>query len=77
VINNENNIIIPCEYELIENIYLSKQFIVKKNNKFGIVNSENKIIVEIEYDDFKKFKERILFTKNKQTIKKYHDISYK
>lgn len=77
VINYENNIIIPCEYELIENIYLSKQFIVKKNNKFGIVNSENKIIVEIEYDEFKKLKESILFTKKKQTIKKYHEITYK
>lgn len=76
VINYENKIIIPCEYELIENIYLSKQFIAKKNNKFGIINSENKIIVEIEYDEFKKLKESILFTKKKQ-IKKYHEIMYK
>ncbi|MCY1518318.1 KWG Leptospira [compost metagenome] len=76
VINNKNNMIIPDEYELIENIYLSKQFIVKKNNKFGIVNSENKIIVEIEYDDFKKLKESVLFTKDKQTIKKHHEITY-
>lgn len=77
VINYENNIIIPCEYELIENIYLSKEFIVKKDNKFGIVNSENKVIVEIEYDEFKKLKEVILFTKEKQTIKKYHGITYR
>jgi hypothetical protein len=77
VINYENNIIIPCEYELIENIYLSKEFIVKKDNKFGIVNSDNKVIVEIEYDEFKKLKEVILFTKEKQTIKKYHGITYR
>jgi hypothetical protein len=77
VINNENHIIIPCEYELIENIYLSKEFIVKKNNKFGIVNSENKVIVEIEYDEFKKLKELILFTKEKQTLKKFHEITYR
>lgn len=76
VINYTNNIVIPYEYELIENIYLSKQFIVKKNDKFGIVNSENKIIVAIEYDDFKKLKESILFTKDKQAIKKYHEITY-
>lgn len=74
VISYENEIIIPCEYELIENIYLSKEFIVKKNNKFGIVNSENKVIVEIEYDEFKKLKELILFTKEKKKIKKYHEI---
>ncbi len=77
VINYENNIIIPCEYELIENIYLSKEFIVKKNNKFGIVNSENKIVVDIGYDEFKKLKESILFTKENKKIKKYHEITYK
>lgn len=77
VINYENNIIIPCEYELIENIYLSKEFIVKKNNKFGIVNSENEIVVDIRYDEFKKLKESILFTKENKKIKKYHEITYK
>lgn len=77
VINYKNNVIIPCEYELIENIYLSKEFIVKKNNKFGIVNSENKVIVEIEYDGFKKLKEVILFTKDKKIIKKSHQIIYR
>lgn len=77
IINYENKIVIPCEYELIENIYLSKEFIVKKNNKYGIVNSDNKIVLEIEYDGFKKLHETILFTKEKQKIKKYHEISYK
>lgn len=77
VLNYANDIIIPCEYDLIENIYLSKEFIVKKNNKFGIVNSENQIVVEIEYDGFKKLKEVIQFTKEKQAIKKYHEIMYR
>lgn len=77
VINYKNKIVIPCEYELIENIYLSKEFIVMKNGKYGIVNSENKVVVEIEYNKFKKLKESILFTKEKRTIKKYHEITYK
>lgn len=76
VLNYENNIIIPCEYELIENIYLSKEFIVKKNNKYGIVNSENKIVVEIEYDEFESMKEVIQLSKNNTKIKKYHEITH-
>jgi hypothetical protein len=37
----------------------------KKNNKYGVVNSENKLVENIEYDDFKIIKEYILFSKNK------------
>lgn len=77
VINYENKIVITCEYESIENIYLSKEFIVKKNNRYGIVNSENQVVVDIEYEQFKKLKESILFSKDKKTIKKYHEVSYK
>ena len=32
VINYENKIVIPCEYESIENIYLSKEFVVKTSH---------------------------------------------
>jgi hypothetical protein len=77
VINNKNKIVIPCEYKIIENINLSDEFIVFKNNKYGIVNTENKIILEIEYDEFKSLHEVILFSKNNNTIKKYHEIRYK
>jgi hypothetical protein len=35
----------------------------KKNNKYGVVNSENKLVENIEYDDFKIIKEYILFSK--------------
>lgn len=77
VINYKNKIIIPCEYKIIENINLSDEFIVFKNNKYGIVNTENKIILEIEYDEFKSLHEVIQFSKNNNTIKKYHEIRYK
>lgn len=77
VLNHNGIIIIPFEYQKIENIYHSNQFIVMKNNKYGIVNSENEIMLDAEYDDFKKQKEQILFTKNNRTVKKYHPISHR
>ncbi|UOP42256.1 hypothetical protein MUG73_10065, partial [Flavobacterium psychrophilum] len=70
-------IVIRCKYQLIENIYDSNEFIVKKNNKYGVVNSENKIIENIDYDQFNILKESILFTKTNKRIKKYYEISYK
>ncbi|WP_395061324.1 WG repeat-containing protein [Flavobacterium sp.] len=75
VINYKNKIIIPCEYEIIENIYLSDAFIVFKNHKYGIVNTDNRIIIELEYDKFEIIKEVIEFSKNNTIIKKYHLIN--
>ncbi|RZK02875.1 MAG: WG repeat-containing protein [Flavobacterium sp.] len=77
VVNINGEIVVPCEYQKIENIFHSNQFIAMKNNKFGVINDHNKIILPIEYDDFKKLKEQIIFTKNKKTIKKYHPISFR
>lgn len=76
VINNEGKMVIPSDYELIENICLSDEFIVMKNGKYGIVNAENKIIENIEYDEFQILKESIVFTNEKKTIRKYHDIKF-
>lgn len=77
VVNYENKIVIPAVYDLIENIYVSKEFIVKKNNKYGVVNSENQIVVKIEYDDFWKSKETILFTRDRKKVKKNHTIRFR
>jgi hypothetical protein len=59
--------VIPCIYESIENIYDTNEFIVKENNKYGVVNSENKLVENIEYDDFKIIRIYIIF----KIIKKY------
>lgn len=77
VINTKNIIVVPCEYELIENIYDSNEFIVKKNNKYGVVNSENKVVEKIEYDEFNILKESVLLKKKNKSVEKYHEISYK
>ena len=76
VISYLNKIVIPCEYDFIENIDLSKEFIVKRDNQYGIVDSNNEVVEDIKYDDFKKLKETILFTKDRKTTKKYHQIRY-
>jgi hypothetical protein len=62
VINYKSLMVIPCIYESIENIYDTNEFI-KENNKYGVVNSENKLVENIEYDDFKIIKNIYYFQK--------------
>jgi hypothetical protein len=72
VINHLNKIIIPCEYEMIQNIYMSSEFIVKKKGKCGIINPDNQIVVAIEFDRYKILKESILLSKKNSKIEKFH-----
>ena len=76
VINYENNIVIPCTYDLIGSIYFSNEFIAGIGKKYGVINARNEIVVEIEYDAYKKEHEGIRFTKANQKITKYHDIEF-
>lgn len=45
-------VIIPAEYDYIEQVYVKAGifFIVGKNKKYGVYNSEGKLIVEVIYD---------------------------
>jgi hypothetical protein len=63
VINYKSLMVIPCIYESIENIYDTKWIYRKENNKYGVVNSENKLVENIEYDDFKIIKNIYYFQK--------------
>ncbi len=76
LINYKNSISIPADYDFMENIYYSNEFIVKKNNKFGVINTDNKMVVEIEWDKYKWLHESILFTKENPTIQIFHDILF-
>ena len=72
VISNKNEIVVACEYDAIENIYSTSEFVVKKNKKYGVVNARNQITLEIKYDSFQIIKEYIRFeTKNPKTKKAY------
>lgn len=72
VISNKNEIVVACEYDAIENIYATGEFVVKKNKKFGVVNAQNQITLEIKYDTFQIIKEYIRFEiKNPKTKKAY------
>lgn len=48
----QRRIIIPAEYDYIEQVYVSEGifFIVRVNKKYGVYNSEGKLIIEIRYD---------------------------
>lgn len=72
VISNKNEIVVACEYDSIENIYSTAEFVVKKNKKYGVVNAKNQITLEIKYDSFQIVKEYIRFEiKNPKTKKAY------
>lgn len=72
VISNKNEIVVACEYDSIEYIYSTAEFVVKKNKKYGVVNAKNQITLEIKYDSFQIVKEYIRFeTKNPKTKKAY------
>lgn len=72
VLNIDNKVVIPNDYEEVLNIHHSKEFIVKKNGKYGIVNTNNEIVLDIIYNDFSIQKEVVYF--NNHQIK--HSINF-
>lgn len=72
VISTENKIVIPCEYDFIENIDNSGEFIVRKNKKYGVVNVKNQVVLELKYDSYKMMKETINFEIKNSKDKKYY-----
>lgn len=77
VLSIENKIIIPCEYDKIENVYHSIDFIVKQGNKYGLVNANHQVTVAVEYDGFSIAKEVIIFSKTGDKNQLIHPISYR
>ena len=49
-VNKDSIIIVPNTYDDIE-IGSDNLFIVKKGNKFGVINSEGKSIVPLQFDE--------------------------
>lgn len=76
VISNQNNIVIPAEYDAITEIYGTGEFIVKKNSKYGIVNSNNQILLELKYDSFQVIKESVRFNIKNQKTPKHYPVKY-
>ena len=56
LVNNGGKILVePAEYQEIKNVNIENAFIVKKDNKYGIINTEQGMILEQEYSDIKEF----------------------
>lgn len=76
VINNKNEIVVSCEFDAIENLSSTSQFIVKKNKKYGVVNDKSEILLDIKYDSYSFMKEYIKFEIKNQKGKKYLSANY-
>ena len=84
VVNNEVVIIKPNLYDLIEYIYLidtnSDYFLVKKNNKFGVVNKQNEVLIPIQFSSLQnmnysvQFEDGILFIGQRNNKKVIIDL---
>ncbi|WP_066759924.1 WG repeat-containing protein [Crocinitomix algicola] len=65
LVNSENQIILPFEYEHIT-CANSNRFIVMKEGLFGIVNQRNTIIVPIKFTSIRPIQEHFILTDKKQ-----------
>ncbi|KIO52520.1 hypothetical protein IW18_11295 [Flavobacterium hibernum] len=76
VISNENKIVIPSEFDSINEIYSTGEFIVQKNKKYGIVNASNQVLLELKYDSFKIIKEVVKFEIKNQKTAKFYPVDF-
>lgn len=76
IISIDNEILLPAKYDDLQSIYVSGEFIVKQNKKFGIIDSKGNIRQPIEFDKIFIRKEIAELTgKNKKTI--HHELKFK
>lgn len=64
LIDYKGNIIIDYIYDYIKEI-TSNTYIVYKNQKIGLINSKNEILVQVDNDNYNDSDNYIMFTKNK------------
>ncbi|WP_294301352.1 WG repeat-containing protein [uncultured Chryseobacterium sp.] len=67
MMDENGNEIIPFIYDDITTFLGSNEFIVKKDNKFGLTNHKNEPLTEVKYDKFTNDKKGIRLTKGKET----------
>jgi WG containing repeat len=68
IVDIDNNIVIPFEYDDVQKLYFKSNYIVKMNGKYGIINKENKIIRPIIYDRIIQHKEETIFYKEGKRV---------
>lgn len=67
MMDENGNEIVPFVYDDITTFLGANEFVVKKDNKFGVTNQKNEPLTEIIYDKFLHDKKGIRLTKGKQT----------
>lgn len=67
MMDENGNEIVPFVYDDITTFLGANEFIVKKNNKFGVTNDHNEPLTEIIYDKFLHDKKGIRLTKGKES----------
>lgn len=67
MMDENGNEIIPFIYDDITTFLGANEFVVKKNNKFGVTNHQNEPLTEMIYDKFLHDKKGIRLTKGKES----------
>ncbi|WP_294234645.1 WG repeat-containing protein [uncultured Chryseobacterium sp.] len=67
MMDENGNEIVPFVYDDITTFLGANEFIVKKDNKFGVTNHKNEPLTEVKYDKFIHDKKGIRLTKGKET----------
>lgn len=49
IVDEQNNQILPIEFEEIDGLFTNNMFVCKKDSKWGIVNSNNEVIIDYNY----------------------------
>ncbi len=74
LIDTLGNLVFPISYELIE--AAGKNFLIKKDGRFGIIDINKNIIVAVEYDDvIQPDADKFVFSRNKKTSLIYNSNS--
>jgi hypothetical protein len=67
MMDENGNEIVPFIYDDITTFLGANEFVVKKNNKFGVTNHQNEPLTEMIYDKFLHDKKGIRLTKGKES----------
>lgn len=67
ILDEEGNEVVPFIYDDIETFLGANEFVVKKDNKFGVTNHKNEPLTEVVFDKYIQDKKGIKLTKGKET----------
>lgn len=73
VVDIDGKILIPNNYQTINNFNKSEKFIVQLNGKYGVVNVHNEVLLELKYDSYHRAYGGAIFkNKNDSETKRFY-----